>query len=289
MYRKSPTRVQRPVTGFTLIELLVVITIIVVLLAMLTPALDRAIYYADLTSCAARQHAIAIGSMAYASDAKRFYPYRALTARGTTRPIDIQYYWPSALPMRVDDRPVLRSFLGLNASLNCPLAPQKLDYEGAGGNCNVIADYGLWFSFGFPGEQAMRKMGDRFTYGDDSFDLLTGDWSGIFVNSNETAPHNDADQSMGPFVRDETEYYTNVRTQASYANYSLSSWTSATYTNGRGPLDLSFTFADGSAVTYNRVTWNEGDPAADHQRIVQIPQWDPPSNQAIALVQVPRR
>jgi prepilin-type N-terminal cleavage/methylation domain-containing protein len=40
--------------GFTLLELLVVIAIIVVLLALLTPALDRAIYEAELVQCASR-------------------------------------------------------------------------------------------------------------------------------------------------------------------------------------------------------------------------------------------
>lgn len=39
--------------AFTLIELLVVITIIVVLLALLVPALDKAIYQAQLSVCAA--------------------------------------------------------------------------------------------------------------------------------------------------------------------------------------------------------------------------------------------
>src|ERR1041385_7046662 len=42
-------------TAFTLIELLVVVTIIVVLLALLTPALDRAIYRAELLRCGANQ------------------------------------------------------------------------------------------------------------------------------------------------------------------------------------------------------------------------------------------
>src|SRR5438876_557647 len=48
--------------AFTLIELLVVVTIIVVLLALLTPALDRAIYQAELTVCAANQHTVGAGA-----------------------------------------------------------------------------------------------------------------------------------------------------------------------------------------------------------------------------------
>ena len=34
--------------AFTLVELLVVITIIVILLALLTPAMDRAVYHAEM-------------------------------------------------------------------------------------------------------------------------------------------------------------------------------------------------------------------------------------------------
>jgi prepilin-type N-terminal cleavage/methylation domain-containing protein len=44
-------------TAFTLIELLVVVTIIVVLLSLLTPALDRAIYETELAVCAS-QHGL---------------------------------------------------------------------------------------------------------------------------------------------------------------------------------------------------------------------------------------
>ena len=50
--------------AFTLVELLVVITIIVILLVLLAPAMDRAIYQADLLACATNlNYAFADGSV----------------------------------------------------------------------------------------------------------------------------------------------------------------------------------------------------------------------------------
>src|SRR5258708_15496333 len=54
--------------AFTLIELLVVVTIIVVLLALLTPALDKAIYQAQLARCAAQIKGIGAGATAYSTE-----------------------------------------------------------------------------------------------------------------------------------------------------------------------------------------------------------------------------
>src|ERR1051326_3589056 len=62
--------------GFTLVELLVVITIIVVLLSLLAPAIDRAIYQAELARCGAQLRAIASQTVTYAMGARRTYPYR---------------------------------------------------------------------------------------------------------------------------------------------------------------------------------------------------------------------
>jgi len=57
---------QKLALAFTFVELLVVITIIVVLLALLVPALDEAVYQADLAVCATHQHGIGVGAVAYA-------------------------------------------------------------------------------------------------------------------------------------------------------------------------------------------------------------------------------
>src|SRR6266478_4856578 len=71
-----PQAVSRRPQAFTLIELLVVVTIIVVLLALLTPAVDRAIYQAELARCAAQLHGICAGVQVYAAENKRWYPQR---------------------------------------------------------------------------------------------------------------------------------------------------------------------------------------------------------------------
>src|SRR5687767_9906543 len=93
--------------GFTLVELLVVIAIIVLLLALLMPAMDKAIYQAELSVCAARLKAVATGSMTYAANSRRAYPHRTIQ------------YWDGWAPWSLaagasDDRPVFRSFIPIN-------------------------------------------------------------------------------------------------------------------------------------------------------------------------------
>src|SRR5687767_969883 len=139
--------------GVTLIELLVVITIIVVLLSMLTPALDKAIYQAELASCGAQQHGVAAGAMNYAMANKRRYPYRAGTDEGTSG-----NYWPIHInlpfnarhnpgnPFGYDDRPLLKEYVSINAMLD-PLAPEPVDLAGAPSDSWVFTSYSLWFGW----------------------------------------------------------------------------------------------------------------------------------------------
>src|ERR1041384_5038401 len=79
---KSTNRNRKSRTGFTLVELLVVISIIVVLLALLTPAIDRAIYQADLATCAARQSSTAKNLSIYAMDPRLYSPSRQIVTSG---------------------------------------------------------------------------------------------------------------------------------------------------------------------------------------------------------------
>src|SRR5689334_10224560 len=63
-----------PISAFTLIELLVVVTIIVTLLALLTPGLDRAVEAAIRVKCAAQLHAQDGAFKQYAFDHRKKYP-----------------------------------------------------------------------------------------------------------------------------------------------------------------------------------------------------------------------
>jgi type II secretory pathway pseudopilin PulG len=83
-FKRIP-RERSPRSGgaFTLIELLVVVTIIVLLLAMLLPSLNRSIALAERTQCAAneRQWGNALG--AYGSDNYSMFPDNRWTGAGT--------------------------------------------------------------------------------------------------------------------------------------------------------------------------------------------------------------
>ena len=60
--------------GFTLIQLLVVIGYIILLLALLSAAIDKIIYEADLTVCSIRLKGITSGTQLYAVAHNRRYP-----------------------------------------------------------------------------------------------------------------------------------------------------------------------------------------------------------------------
>jgi len=103
-------------SGFTLVELLVVITIIVILLALLTPAMDKAIYQAELAVCGAKLNGIAAGVTLCASANRRHYPHTGL-AYGSPQ---TAWIGNGTVAGANDRRGVLRAALG---ELTRPITP----------------------------------------------------------------------------------------------------------------------------------------------------------------------
>src|SRR5688572_24681708 len=119
--------------AFTLIELLVVVTIIVVLLALLVPALDKTIYQADLVACAAKLDAIGGLMTSGAAANQRRYPDRLPVWAPTVvnLPKQPNPNTPGGFDGG-DNRPALRGYLGasLNKMLNDPLC-KPVDIDGS--------------------------------------------------------------------------------------------------------------------------------------------------------------
>lgn len=266
--------------GFTLIELLVVVTIIVVLLALLIPALDKAIYQAEVMLCGTRQKAIAAGAITYAYDFKRRYPNRP----GNREAENTTSFAPFHLKNRTDNnplnardlRPIIKDHIGTKL-LSCPLAgEQDLSIESTQNSDKVIGGFNLFFGFtytrvsNFGGtsapEKGMLKTGDRWTFENSDvntgaptvrrFDLLVVDIDWQKGNGESFGSHPDdagtlsqvvATDQLSPFPTDGT--------------VTLSWWQKGPTTDPltRGLIDINAAREDGSAVRYSGVKASKGD------------------------------
>lgn len=225
--------------AFTLIELLVVVTIIVVLLALLIPALDKAIYQAELVQCATGLRAGATGVTAYAFDHKRAYPPKWAADAGDQ---------PHALADNLhdkDDRPYIVSYVALDLLLDPFLPEVNLDIndddlEPSDDVQRVFSHRTYWWSWKFDNQAAQKRVGSRFAWkapgGTDAgrtFDVLISDYDeqrsdvSIYYST-----HPDRDGLMS-VEREETEQYAFVRWNGN---------------GGRGPLDLNFAHQDNSVT-----------------------------------------
>ncbi len=267
--RRAPlevfTLVQRPAMskhGFTLVELLVVITIIVILLALLTPALDKAIYQAELAACGSKLRAVGGGVLQYALDHARRYPHRpAIDAGDHVRP---DYLAVDAVgtagAVSFDDRPMIRRFIQLNPMLNCPLSKSvDLEVQDPGSQMFVYTNYALWFGFRFgktsSPEAGMRRLGDRFAWAGNRFDVLADDSDSIEDTKWVGTSHPDDEGKLGPEVWDHelnSIYYT-----------TFSFWTNRNDVT-RGRVDRNFVHSDGSVRRIDGL-W------IDDERLVPVP------------------
>jgi len=124
-------------SAFTLIELLVVVTIIVVLLALLAPALDRAVEAADRAKCLANQRTIVQACHQYAMDYRRRLPPWKL-GNMTSSAYDLRGTWNAdvKIPLGIGLLPHHRYLPGsqLGKIIHCPLIDNRSLPKDALGN-----------------------------------------------------------------------------------------------------------------------------------------------------------
>jgi prepilin-type N-terminal cleavage/methylation domain-containing protein len=277
--------------GFTLVELLVVITIIVVLLALLTPALDKAIYEAEMAADLANMRGIATAATIYAMDHKRNYPYRE-DARGrdtsqgtaTESMVGVSPHGFSS-PNNVRDvrsgigydmRAKMKDYTGLKQFVGCPFSQEvDLSDDGSTGSTMITADYALFFGWQYKNKAGMFKVGDKFGYSDRRFSVLVADVDVYDPNNILSWASHPDDFQLGEMVWQNFGDAGRGDPQASAVAYGALvsdpgfSWTwsrwdcRAVGATGmeewyRAPLDDNFAFADGSAKRFDDVTLDVG-------------------------------
>jgi prepilin-type N-terminal cleavage/methylation domain-containing protein len=261
--------------GFTLIELLVVITIIVVLLALLTPALDAAIYQAELVQCGAHQRGIASGAATYAVDQKRRWPTTGDLYAGGAEP---QWIGREDHPQQ-DRRLILGSYIPLAMHAD-PLAAGELDrsMEANDADTFVLGDYELWFGWqyvvGSEKHPGMFRMGDRWGWRDPAsgelyrFDLLATDMNGALYDGGVQTTHPDKDGVASASVfQNEAAVGANIGGISLGLKVTWARWTANTVR--RGPLDIQVARTDGSVERYLHVI--TGSSPEDEPRMTGVP------------------
>jgi hypothetical protein len=251
----------RSTHGLTIIELLVVVTVIVVLLALLAPALDQALYQAELAVCGATLKTISGGVLLYTQEYQRRYPHRSLVERHKPKPVHI-YNGDEEL----DDRKVVRPYFSVKNALLDPFCGE-VDFDNTLPDSAVEVSYPLWFGFQYlespHAGRGMLKLGDRLTFTEDTgihagttfrFSLLASDQDVIsFMPFGFThASHPDKDGKNRQVVsQDESALAPGVAPNAALT-LTTSRWDSDD--PRRGALDMNHAFDDGSVTRFANVS-----------------------------------
>ncbi len=268
--------------AFTLIELLVVVVILSVLLALLMPALDAAVYQAELAACGAQLKSVGQSVSFYAMDHRRAYPYRATLS---------QTYWQvSDLYNKYDGtdndlRSVLEGRINLDL-FNCPLAG-GVKYGSQETQADVVlGNYEMWFGWGYSGQKVMSRLGDRFTWkdagGEYRFSLLASDHELMKPGYPQVqATHPDrGKQSMHLWIRYDTPATAlNLNRTSTTIGVTYSTWFAPTALANRGEVDRNFTYDDGSVRRITGLRWStSANTVIDDkgQELIPVPEYNFP-------------
>lgn len=251
------------VHGFTLVELMVVISIIVLLLALLVPSMERARYQAQLAVCMVNQHAVGVGVLAYAIENYKWYPNKDGVHKGLhSQPMSLRHDI-------YDFRPAFKGYIPLK-SLAEPLAG-KVDLA-TEKSVYVSLASGLWFGWTYidaKKEEGMLRIDDRVTYTYGGYNA-DGSWPGqpAVVTANILMGDYDvigrADSLMHsahPDGKDTlklaTYNGTTVIAEGVGAVTATHSWWTYFGSYRRGLSDLNFLYGDGSVNRITGARWDD--------------------------------
>ena len=292
--------------AFTLIELLVVVTIIVVLLALLTPAVDRAIYQAEMLRCMTNRRLLATGSHAYAFDNKRFYPnrdlptnptvYNGIQAHKLTHVYDTQSGVGS-----FDLRPMLRPYVPINKTFNDVFC-EPVDYEkddatgGSKTTTHLYTSTFYWAGWQYTGPGSgpgMHKVGDRFTFSgngrEQHLSVLAGDIDCREVGAAYSS-HPDNMYLVFTKYQDYPYPFGGLVTSSGWGRAAPGALGDSLVPASpyRDPLDLTFAYDDGSTVRVDHVEYDDPGPYWGDTRMTMIPNFNWLNNGGGGQNQVPR-
>ena len=238
--------------GFTLIELLVVITIIVVLMSLLTPAVEQAVYVAQLAKCGAAMKSIGLAATTYAVDNQQYYPKR-----------NPNYAWDALylrLPESYDasqafDLRVPFSKYMTNKSYLDPLSGGiSLDDIDNDPDTHLYSNYNIYTGLprGNPNMPALDRVGNRFEATDSltdpdnpmtyEFNIIAADRDMYFegIYSASSHPSRDGKLRLGVFQNRDVGIKITLSQEARSGSLSR-------------PVDLNYVYTDGSVRGFNNV------------------------------------
>ncbi len=256
---KTPLRDIGIRQGFTLVELLVVVAIIAVLLSLLTPALDRAIYQVELAICMARFDGIGMAMATYAMANKRFYVSRYSMRTATAGRANLLNAGPLPADPAFDDRPLLEKAFDLDILVD-PLSP-KISFKKADnpGDPFCYTSTPLWAGWQQIGQRGMVKLGDRLISGNNfdstdtkvyHFNVLAADLDQIANTLNEFRTAHPDHEGLEWVYKFENESAYGLPSDTVATNFTNSQWVANA---GRGKVDQNYLFDDGAVLRYNNV------------------------------------
>ena len=257
--------------AFTLVELLVVVTIIVILLSLLAPAMSKAIHQAQMLKCGAGPlRMMSSGVLQYTLDYKRRYPDRDIEQ--TDRRGTVTYLPAMALAYPAqgfDSRPALRTIFSINQAVQCPMN-EPVEMDDTEPDINIEASYMMFWGWQYKPEnrpifKGMMKLGDRFEWGDPgrptySYNVLASDMDFRYGEARSIqGSHPDREPStMYPLVA--------VEAPGFWPRNNTSRWVNAGQMGDfmRGLVDLNFAYDDGSVSRLvDVIGWRQQDERVD--------------------------